>query len=129
MTQIIPTPVCQKRPKMLRSKKHRDYVASFPCVVHTQGLRRDQYPGQSTACHVNYLGAKHGKPRGMSEKVDDIWTVPMCDPCHKRQSDDGQSGQVETHWWAIRYLDPEPICIELAKNSPDPEIRKAVEDL
>lgn len=124
MTQIAPTPVSQKRPKMLRSKKHIDWVRirnCCACGAHT-------VHGVNDAAHVNYLGAKYGKPRGMSERVDDFWTVPLCRDCHTAQSAKGQSGHYEEAWWKNVGVDPEPICLRLARNSPDPAVREAVKE-
>lgn len=117
---------------MLRSKKHREFVALHECLAckgagrHSRMLADDPV---TQACHVNYLGAKHGKPRGLAEKVDDIWTAPLCMMHHFAQSRLGQSGDAEREWWDRYGVDPEPICLELARNSPDPKVREFADAL
>lgn len=117
---------------MLRSEKHRRFVANHRCVVCSRGfLGRDPDPtlAISQACHVNYLGATHGRARGKGEKVDDIWVIPMCPRHHMAQSADGQSGIAEHTWWLNTSINPQPICLELARNSPDPKVREFADAL
>ncbi len=122
MTQVLSGPPHQKRGKMLRSKKHRYWVKSHLCVACERGeIHRIDEPNYD-ACHINYLGAKHDRPRGKGERVDDIWTVPMCRIHHEAQTINGHSGANEEGWWWARNVDPEPICIQLALASPDPKV-------
>ena len=128
MTQVASGPPRQKRGKMLRSKKHREFVSHHACAV-CMGTLIWSSVTFSQACHVNYLGASHGRPRGKSEKVDDVWVVPMCAHHHIDQSAKGQSGIGEERWWFRTTVDPLHICLELARNSPDPKVREFAERL
>ena len=131
MTQVAPGPVRQKLSPMVRSRKHREEVAHHLCIICFDGLlqRSDGIEPVTQACHVNYLGAKHGRPRGMQDKVDDFFTVPMCKGHHDSQTEDGHSGRNEIAWWEGYGLDPEDFCRELAENSPDPKIQIAAKEI
>jgi Rad52/22 family double-strand break repair protein len=83
-------------PKRIRSKEHLRFVASKPCVVC------GRVP--SYAHHV-----RHAQPRGVSLKVSDEFTVPLCAIHH---SENHMTGDERT-WWAKRAIDPLKIAREL----------------
>lgn len=116
-----------KRPK-LSSRKHRMFVANHRCVVCSNGyLGRDPDPTMaiSQCAHVSYVAREHDGMRGKGQKARDLWTVPLC-PYHHAQQHNWRGG--EKRFWEYAG-DPEPICIELAENSPDPLVREAIAQL
>ena len=121
----------EKRPQ-LKSEKHRRFVANHRCVVCNLGyLGRDPDPmlAISQAAHVNYLGRKHDGMRGKGQKARDLWCVPMCSWHHEEQGAYGQSGIKEAAFWRSYFVAPEPICRQLAEQSPDPKVREAIAQL
>ena len=88
------TPV-PKRPKPLRSKDHRQFVASLPC------LRCENSPCQAAHLRTGYAT--------MSQKPGDDLTVPLCPACHRDQHHYGD----EVLWWQILGINPQPIAARL----------------
>jgi DNA recombination protein Rad52 len=76
-------------PRRVRSKEHLRFVASQPCVICGR---------QPT--HAHHL--RHAQSRGVSLKVSDEFTVPLCAIHH---NDVHRMGNEET-WWRERKVDP-----------------------
>jgi len=96
----------------IRSKKHRDFVASQPCIV-------TGYQGERVVAH--HLLRVPGK--GMGTKSCDSWTVPLESSVHDALHRNGN----EVEFFKNRWLDYERVkeCArELARMSPDIKIRK-----
>lgn len=73
-----------------RSRSHRHYVASQPCLVC-------RAPPPSDPHHL-----KFAQLRAMSSKVSDEYTVPLCRRCHNQVELAGD----ERLWWRNAGVDP-----------------------
>ena len=62
--------------KPIRSPKHLAFVRSKPCMIVND--ERENCNRQARAHHLTFLKGE----RGMSQKVGDNWTVPICDGHH-----------------------------------------------
>lgn len=76
-------------PKRIRCKEHLHFVASQPCLIC------GRVP--SHAHHVRYA-----QSRGISLKVSDEFTVPLCAIHHNQIHTTGN----EREWWRERNIDP-----------------------
>jgi hypothetical protein len=76
---------------------HLDFIRSLPCCVCGD-------PTSTEAAHISYgdpMILKKG--RGLGQKEDDRWTVPLCNRHHRESHDYGN----EVRWWKIvAGLDP-----------------------
>jgi hypothetical protein len=82
--------------RRLRDKAHLMFVATQPCVIC------GRQPSQ--AHHLTFC-----QKRGLSLKVSDEFTVPLCALHH----DGLHRGGPERAWWQTKGIDPEPIASEL----------------
>ena len=80
------------KPRRLRDKRHREFVASQPCVVCGRQ--------PSDAHHLRFT-----QPRALGRKVSDEFTVPLCRTHHREVHRAGK----EPQWWA--KLDIEPLAM------------------
>jgi hypothetical protein len=78
-----------REPKRIRCKEHLRFVASQPCVICGRS--------PSHAHHVRYA-----QSRGLSLKVSDEFTVPLCAIHHHNLHTIGK----EQEWWQERNIDP-----------------------
>jgi hypothetical protein len=76
-------------PKRIRSKQHLRFVASQPCLICGRS--------PSHAHHIRYAQSK-----GLSLKVSDEFTVPLCAIHHHQIHTTGK----EREWWEERNVDP-----------------------
>ena len=76
-------------PKRIRCKEHLCFVARQPCVICGRS--------PSHAHHVRYA-----QSRGLSLKVSDEFTVPLCAIHHHHIHTTGK----EQEWWQERNIDP-----------------------
>ena len=97
-------------PKRIRSKEHLRFVASQPCLISGRS--------PSHAHHVRYAQSK-----GLSLKVSDEFTVPLCAIHHRQIHTIGK----EREWWQERNIDPLIVASRLWQQSreQDPAARKA----
>ena len=93
-------------PKRLRCKTHLRFVANQPCLICGRS--------PSHAHHVRYA-----QSRGLSLKVSDEFTVPLCAIHHSKLHATGN----EREWWRERKIDPLAIARRLWADS-----RKAVQE-
>jgi hypothetical protein len=75
--------------RRLRSKAHLVMVASHPCVVC-----------EEMPCHAHHV--TFAQPRGLSLKVSDEFTVPLCVKHHNEVHAKGH----EASWWRGQGIDP-----------------------
>jgi hypothetical protein len=75
--------------RRLRCKAHLVMVASKPCAVC-----------ESTPCHAHHV--TFAQPRGLSLKVSDEYTVPLCVAHHNEVHASGK----EASWWRSQGIDP-----------------------
>ena len=87
-------------PKRIRCKEHLRFVASQPCVICGRS--------PSHAHHVRYA-----QSRGLSLKVSDEFTVPLCATHHHHIHTTGK----EREWWQERNIDPLKIAKALWQQS------------
>ena len=93
----VPTISEQKR---IRSKEHLRFVAQQPCLICGRA--------PSQAHHVRYA-----QPRGLSLKVSDEFTVPLCAIHHSENHATGD----ERKWWEERKIDPLIVAEQLWKRN------------
>ena len=86
-------------PKRHRSKEHLRFVAGQPCLICGRS--------PSHAHHVRYA-----QSRGLSLKVSDEFTVPLCAIHHSENHATGD----ERRWWR-RKIDPLPVAHRLWRES------------
>jgi Rad52/22 family double-strand break repair protein len=97
-------------PKRIRSKEPLRFVASQPCLTC----------GRSPV-HAHHV--RHAQSRGLSLKVSDEFTVPLCATHHH----DIHSTGKEREWWQERNIDPLKVASALWRQSRErhPLIRDA----
>jgi hypothetical protein len=83
-------------PKRVRSKEHLRFVAQQPCIICGRN------PAQ--AHHIRYA-----QPKGLSLKVSDEFTVPLCAIHHSENHATGD----ERKWWEQHKIDPLPVASAL----------------
>ena len=83
-------------PKRIRSKEHLRFVASQPCLICGRS--------PSHAHHIRCAQAK-----GLSLKVSDEFTVPLCAIHHHQIHTTGK----EREWWEERNIDPLKVASRL----------------
>ena len=93
-TKIDKSVLTISEPKRIRCKEHLRFVASQPCLICGRS--------PSHAHHVRYA-----QSRGLSLKVSDEFTVPLCAIHHHNIHTTGK----EREWWQERNIDP----LEIAK--------------
>ena len=98
------------RPRRLRDKLHREFVAAQPCLVCGRQ--------PSDAHHLRFT-----QPRALGRKVSDEFTVPLCRMHHREI----HRSVKEQHWWSRVGIDPIPIADKLwaqthpsVSKSPEP---------
>jgi Rad52/22 family double-strand break repair protein len=97
-------------PKRIRSKEHLRFVARQPCLIC--GRRPSQ------AHHVRFAQSK-----GLSLKVSDEFTVPLCAIHHSENHTTGD----ERKWWEQHKIDPLEVARRLWKDGrmPTPKSQAA----
>jgi Rad52/22 family double-strand break repair protein len=95
-------------PKRIRSKEHLRFVAKQPCLVCGRK--------PSHAHHVRFA-----QPRGLSLKVSDEFTVPLCAIHHTENHATGD----ERAWWEQQKIDPLEVARTLWKEGRMPISRSA----
>ena len=85
-------------PKRVRSKEHLRFVAQQPCVICGR-----------TPAHAHHV--RYAQPRGLSLKVSDEFTVPLCAIHHSENHTTGD----ERQWWREHKIDPLVVAQELWK--------------
>ena len=100
-------------PKRIRCKEHLRFVASQPCLICGRS--------PSHAHHVRYAQSK-----GLSLKVSDEFTVPLCAIHHHQIHTTGK----EREWWQERNIDPLKVASRLWQQSREryPATREADTD-
>ena len=98
------------KPRRLRDKLHREFVATQPCAVCGRQ--------PSDAHHLRFT-----QPRALGRKVSDEFTVPLCRMHHREI----HRTVKEQHWWSRVGIDPIPIADKLwaqthpsVSKSPEP---------
>ena len=87
-------------PKRIRSKDHLRFVASRPCLIC----------GRSPS-HAHHL--RYAQSKGLSLKVSDEFTVPLCAIHHRNIHSTGK----EHEWWQERNVDPLVVANRLWEQS------------
>lgn len=87
-------------PKRIRCKEHLRFVASQPCLIC----------GRSPA-HAHHV--RYAQSRGLSLKVSDEFTVPLCATHHHHIHTTGK----EREWWHERNIDPLKVASALWRQS------------
>jgi hypothetical protein len=110
-TKIDKSVLTISEPKRIRSKEHLRFVASQPCLICGRS--------PSHAHHVRYA-----QSRGLSLKVSDEFTVPVCSIHHHDIHTTGK----EREWWQERSIDPLKVAAILWQQSPQRESPPSVKD-
>jgi len=82
--------------RRLRDKEHLKRVAELPCLVCSR-----------QPSHAHHL--RFAQKRGMSQKVSDEYTVPLCGLHHG----DLHRSSSEQRWWENQKIEPLAISLEL----------------
>jgi len=93
--------------RRIRNKEHLQYVASQPCLVCEQ-----------TPCHAHHI--TFAQPRGLSLKVSDEFTVPLCAIHHNAL----HQHSPERSWWANLAIDPLNMAADLWQQT----LRRLIEE-
>ena len=92
------TPKCtiqsEDKVQRIKDKEYLKWVASNPCILC-----------QDTRCQAHHI--TFAMPRGISQKVGDQYTVPLCYKHHHQLHNCGLS---EREFWAKIDIDPLPIA-------------------
>jgi hypothetical protein len=88
-TKIDKSALTISEPKRIRSKEHLRFVASQPCLICGR-----------TPSHAHHI--RYAQSRGLSLKVSDEFTVPLCAIHHHHIHTTGK----EREWWEERNIDP-----------------------
>ena len=83
-------------PKRIRSKEHLRFVARQPCLICGR-----------TPSHAHHI--RYAQPRGLSLKVSDEFTVPLCAIHHTENHATGN----ERQWWEKHKIEPLKIASAL----------------
>ncbi len=86
--------------RRLRSKAHLQFVASKPCLVC-----------EALPCHAHHI--TFAQPRGLSQKVSDEFTVPLCAVHHNELHAFGN----EASWWREKGIEPLEHALRLWRES------------
>jgi hypothetical protein len=82
--------------RRVRNKAHLIHVASKPCLIC-----------EGVPCHAHHI--TFAQRRGLSLKVSDEFTVPLCAVHHNALHLSGN----ERHWWRAQTIDPLAIAARL----------------
>jgi hypothetical protein len=99
-TKIDKSALTFGEPKRIRCKEHLRFVASQPCLICGRS--------PSHAHHVRYA-----QSRGLSVKVSDEFTVPLCAIHHHNIHTTGK----ECEWWKDQNIDPLIVANRLWRQS------------
>ena len=91
-------------PKRIRSREHLRFVARQPCLICGR-----------TPSHAHHV--RYAQSRGLSLKVSDEFTVPLCAIHHSENHTTGD----ERGWWERHDIDPLKIAHALWKEGRMPE--------
>jgi hypothetical protein len=91
-----------REPRRIRSKEHLRFVASQPCLICGR-----------TPSHAHHV--RYAQTRGLSLKVSDEFTVPLCAIHHNQIHTTGK----EREWWQERHMDPLKVATALWQQSRD----------
>ena len=100
------------RQRMPRAKNeaHLAFIRSLPCVCCLNDI-------ETEAAHLRMTCLAYGKRyTGKQEKPDDIWTLPLCGTCHRKQ----HTGS-ETAFWEDQGINPFILALSLFAASGDRE--------
>ena len=89
-----------REPRRIRAKEHLRFVASQPCLICGR-----------TPSHAHHI--RYAQPRGLSLKVSDEFTVPLCAIHHHHIHATGD----ERPWWRERNIDPLTVAAALWQKS------------
>jgi hypothetical protein len=95
-TKVDKSVLTISEPRRIRSKEHLRFVASQPCLLCGRA--------PSHAHHMRYA-----QPRGLSLKVSDEFTVPLCAIHHHQLHTAGN----ERAWWREHNIDPLKVAAAL----------------
>jgi hypothetical protein len=100
------------RPRRLRDKLHREFVAAQPCVVCGRQ--------PSDAHHLRFT-----QPRALGRRVSDEFTVPLCRVHHREL----HRTVKEPQWWARLGVEPLAIAQKLWTHTHPPPMPTGAESL
>lgn len=104
-------PALQRRPRQ-KAEKHLIAIRDLPC------LRCGARAGIEAA-HIRTGSRKHGKREtGFAEKPSDIWTLPLCNVCHRAGPKAQHSGN-EMEFYRKLGIDPFATALALWAASGD----------
>jgi hypothetical protein len=106
--------VRQRLPRQ-KDDRHLEFIRSLPCLVCMNDI-------ETEAAHLRAANRRWGKPyTGKQEKPHDMWTLPVCGRCHRKQHT-----MNEVQFWQERGIDPWGTALSLYAASGDHELAQEV---
>lgn len=104
----------QRHPRN-RDNGHLDFIRSLRCAVCGDNTSVE-------AAHIRSANRHYGKRHtGLGEKPDDLWTLPVCSRCHRKQH-----SMNEVQFYQSRNIDPWKLALSLYAASGDHELAQEV---
>lgn len=89
----------------MRDAKYLSLIRQLPCLICGTS--------PCEAAHVRLADARYeAAPTGIAIKPEDWRALPLC-PRHHREGPDAQHKAGERDWYALRGIDPLPLCERL----------------
>ena len=103
-----------KHPRV-KNEAHLEFIRSLPCISCGNDICTE-------AAHVRSERMEYGKRNtGMQQKPSDMWTLPLCGDCHRRQ----HTGN-EMNFWTNLGVNPFVLALSLFAASGDHELAQEV---
>jgi 5-methylcytosine-specific restriction endonuclease McrA len=99
----------------VKSEVHRKWLKTFECVCFGNSVSPCDIDHDVQLAH--YRSAENS---GTGKKPSDLWLMPLCRSCHRRQHDIGQPAFEAMHGFSMRDKALEFACV-----SRDPKIKAA----
>lgn len=97
----------QRHPRQ-HDEKHLAFIRQLPCCVCGDNTTTE-------AAHLRFPDTRAAKRSvGKAEKPDDVWTVPLCGDCHRKQHT-----MAEEDFWTNTGVDPVFVALALARVTGD----------
>jgi hypothetical protein len=105
-----------RRPRQ-KDKGHREFVSQLHCLGCGDNTSVE-------AAHIRYSDPGAGKrSTGMAEKSHDMYVLPLCGECHRKQHKMSERG-----FWEIKDIDPIKVALALYVNSGNHELATEIVD-
>ncbi len=107
--------VMRQRQPRDHDEAHLQFIRQCPCLICQNNI-------ETEAAHVRFSDARAAKDNpGVSAKPSDLFTVPLCSACHRRQHSMG-----ERQFWNNEGIDPIFVSLALWARSGDLEAAERI---